>query len=109
MTPLCCLIDKENSFSNLPIKYDRMGSWIGKAGTIDFVCRDSNNHILIALCNWEKPMMRFDDYEWLMYCCKQAKIAPDYIYLFSAGDFDDGIRFAATNKKNIRLVTLDEL
>lgn len=102
-------LDKENSFSNLPIKYDRMGSWIGKAGTIDFVCRDSNNHILIALCNWEKPMMRFDDYEWLMYCCKQAKIAPDYIYLFSAGDFDDGIRFAATNKKNIRLVTLDEL
>ena len=53
--------------------------------------------------------IRFDDYEWLMYCCKQAKIAPDYIYLFSAGDFDDGIRFAATNKKNIRLVTLDEL
>lgn len=102
-------LDKENSFSNLPIKYDRMGSWLGKAGTIDFVCRDSMNHVLIALCNWEKPMMRFDDYEWLMYCCKQAKIKPDYIYLFSAGDFDDGIRFAATNKKNIRLITLDEL
>jgi len=102
-------LDKENAYSNLPIKYDRMGSWIGKAGTIDFVCRDANNHVLIAFCNWEKPMMRFEDYEWLMYCCKQAKIKPDYIYLFSAGDFDDGIRFAASNKKNIRLVTLDEL
>lgn len=102
-------LDKENQFSNLPIKYDRMGAWIGKAGTIDFVCRDSNGHILIALCNWEKPMMRYDDYEWLMYCCKQAKIVPDYIYLFSAGDFDDGLRFAATNKKNIKLITLDEL
>ena len=102
-------LDKENSFNNLPIKYDRMGSWIGKAGTIDFVCRDAENHILIALCNWEKPMMRFDDYEWLMYCCKQAKIVPDYIYLFSAGDFDDGLRLAANNKKNIKLITLDEL
>lgn len=102
-------LDKENAYSNLPIKYDRMGSWIGKAGTIDFVCRDANNHILIGLCNWEKPMMRYEDYEWLMYCCKQAKVKPDYVYLFSSGDFDDGIRFAANNKKNIRLVTLDEL
>lgn len=102
-------LDKENQYSNLPIKYDRMGSWIGKAGTIDFVCKDENGHILIALCNWEKPMMRFDDYEWLMFCCKQAKITPDYIYLFSAGDFDDGLRFAANNKKNIKLITVDEL
>ena len=54
-------------------------------------------------------MMRYDDYEWLMFCCKQAKIKPDAIFLFSAGDFDDGIRFAASNKKNIRLISIDEL
>ncbi len=102
-------LDTQNQFSNLPIKYDRMGSWIGKAGTIDFVCRDSNNHVLIALCNWEKPMMRFDDYEWLIYCAKQAKIKPDYVYLFSAGGFDEQLNFAVSSKKNIKLITLGEL
>ncbi len=102
-------LDTQNSLSNLPIKYDRMGSWIGKAGTIDFVCRDAGDHTLIALCNWEKPMMRFDDYEWLMYCAKQAKINADYVYLFSAGGFDDGLHFAVSSKKNIKLITLDEL
>jgi len=102
-------LDTQNGFNNLPIKYDRMGSWLGKAGTIDFVCRDAGEHTLIALCNWEKPMMRFDDYEWLMYCAKQAKITPDYVYLFSAGGFDDGLHFAVSSKKNIKLITLDEL
>lgn len=109
--PLICkeYLDTQNSFSNLPIKYERIGSWIGKAGTIDFVCRDANNHILIALCNWEKPMMRFDDYEWLIYCAKQAKIKPDYVYLFSAGGFDEQLNFAVSSKKNIKLISLDEL
>ena len=109
--PAICkeFLEKENNFGNLPIHYTKMGSWIGKAGTIDFVCKDNEGHILIALCNWEKPMMRYDDYEWLMFCCKQAKIKPDAIFLFSAGDFDDGIRFAASNKKNIRLISIDEL
>lgn len=102
-------LDTQNQFSNLPIKYERMGSWIGKAGTIDFICRDSNNHTLIALCNWEKPMMRFDDYEWLLYCAKQAKVKPDYVYLFSAGGFDEQLHFAVSSKKNIKLLTLDEL
>ncbi len=102
-------LDTQNSFGNLPIRYDRMGSWIGKAGTIDFVCRDAGGHVLIALCNWEKPMMRFDDYEKLMYWAKQAKIKPDYVYLFSAGGFDDGLHFAVSSKKNIKLITLDEL
>lgn len=102
-------LDTQNNFNNLPIKYDRMGSWIGKAGTIDFVCRDAGEHVLIALCNWEKPMMRFDDYEWLMHCAKQAKLTPDYVYLFSAGGFDDGLHFAVSSKKNIKLITVDEL
>jgi AAA+ ATPase superfamily predicted ATPase len=102
-------LDTQNQFSNLPIKYDRLGSWIGKAGTIDFVCRDSQGHTLIALCNWEKPMMRFDDYEWLIYCAKQAKLKVDYVYLFSAGGFDEQLNFAVSSKKNITLVTIDEL
>ncbi len=102
-------LDTQNGFNNLPIKYDRMGSWLGKSGTIDFVCRDAGGHVLIALCNWEKPMMRFDDYEWLMFCAKQAKLTPDYVYLFSAGGFDDGLHFAVSSKKNIRLITVDEL
>ncbi len=102
-------LDTQNSFSNLPIKYDRMGSWIGKEGTIDFVCKDAGGHVLIALCNWEKPMMRFDDYEKLMHCAKQARLSPDYVYLFSAGGFDDGLHFAVSSKKNIKLITLDEL
>ncbi|MCR4650800.1 MAG: ATP-binding protein [Lachnospiraceae bacterium] len=102
-------LDTQNQHRNLPITYNRVGAWIGKAGTIDFVCRDENDHVLIALCNWKKPMMRFEDYELLMYCAKQAKLKPDYVILFSSGGFDEELDFAVSSKKNIRLVTVDEL
>ena len=109
--PIICreYLETQNSFGNLPIRFNRVGKWIGKLGTIDFVCTDENNNTLLVLCNYEKPMMRFDDYEWLLFCAKQAKIRADYCMLISAGGFDEKLKFAANSRKNITLVTLDNM
>lgn len=109
--PLVCreYLEEQNSLGNLAIRYSKMGRWIGKLGTIDFVLTDDNNNTLLVLCNWEKPMMRFDDYEWLLFCAKQAKIRADYCMLISAGGFDEKLKFAGNSKKNIALVTLDNM
>ena len=69
----------------------------------------AGGHVLIALCNWEKPMIRFDDYEWLLFCAKQARIRADYCMLISAQGFDEKLKFASSSKKNITLVTLDNM
>lgn len=102
-------LDSKNAAGELPVKYTRMGSWIGKAGTIDFVCKDSEGKILVAMCNWDKPMMRYSDYEKLIYCCKQAKVVPDYYYLFSTGDFDEQLHIMVKSKNNVKLVDVDNL
>lgn len=109
--PLVCreYLDSQNAYGNLPIRYNRLGRWIGKLGTIDFVASDENGNTLLVLCNWEKPMIRFDDYEWLLFCAKQAKIRADYCMLISAQGFDEKLKFASNSKKNITLVTLDNM
>ena len=54
-------------------------------------------------------MMRYEDYEWLLFCAKQAKLNVDYVYLFSAGNFDEELKFLQNSKKNVKLLTLDNL
>ena len=109
--PLVCreYLDVQNSHGNLPIRYSKLGRWIGKLGTIDFVASDENGNTLLVLCNYEKPMIRFDDYEWLLFCAKQARIRADYCMLISAQGFDEKLKFASNSKKNISLVTLDNM
>ena len=109
--PLVCreYLENMNSYGNLPIRYSKLGRWIGKLGTIDFVATDDNGNTMLVLCNWEKPMIRFDDYEWLLFCAKQAKIRADYCMLISAQGFDEKLKFAGNSKKNISLVTLDNM
>ncbi len=109
--PLVCreYLESRNAYGNLPIRVSKMGRWIGKLGTIDYVATDENGNTMLVLCNWEKPMIRFDDYEWLLFCAKQAKIRADYCMLISAQGFDEKLRFAGSSKKNISLVTLDNM
>ncbi len=101
--------EKQNQFGMLPIQYTKIGKWIGKNGTIDFVAQDDKDNTILALCNLEKPMLRYEDYEWLLFNAKQAKLKTDYIYLFSAGGFDEKLRFAENSKKNLKLLTLEDL
>ncbi|MCQ2498426.1 MAG: ATP-binding protein [Lachnospiraceae bacterium] len=102
-------IEKWNKWGQLPIQIDRIGEWVGKLGNIDVIAQNSNGDTIVAICNWDKPMMRYDDYEWLMFCCKEAKIKVDYIYLFSVRRFDEKLNLEAKVKSNLKLISLDEM
>lgn len=102
-------IEKWNKWGQLPIQIDRIGEWVGKLGNIDVIAQNSNGDTIVAICNWDKPMMRYDDYEWLLFCCKEAKIKVDYIYLFSVRRFDEKLNLEAKVKSNLKLISLDEM
>ena len=53
--------------------------------------------------------MRYDDYEWLLFCCKEAKINVDYVYLFSVHRFDEKLNLEAKVKPNLKLISLDDM
>jgi hypothetical protein len=100
------LWNKENK---LPLNFTSCGEWHGSIGTIDIVANDSNGKTLIGLCNWEKPLMTHDDYEWLLFCADKAGLPADYIYLFSAGRFDEKLNLEEKVKKNIYLIGANDL
>jgi len=95
--------------SKLPFIPKKYGEWIGKSGIIDIVAEDENNQILIGACNFEKPIMDYEDYEWLIFCAKQAKVEPASIYLFSEGRFDEKLYLESKVKKSLHLVDFKEL
>ena len=102
-------LEKLNKRGRLPIYYEMSGEWVGKEGTIDVIAQDAEGRTLIALCNWEKAMMTYEDYEWLLSYARKVKIRTDYIYLYTASGFDEKLDLEAKVKKNLKLIQITDI
>ena len=102
-------LEKLNERGRLPIRFDSSGEWVGKDGTIDLIAQDKDGKTLIGMCNWEKPMLTYADYEWILGCAKQARINADYIYLYTASRFDEKLNLEAKVKPNLRLMMISDI
>lgn len=102
-------VEKLDRWGRLPLKIDRMGEWVGKLGTIDVIVQDEEGKTVIGICNWEKNIMSYEDYEWLLFCAEKAKLRADYIYLFSVRRFDEKLNLEAKMKQNLKLISMDEM
>lgn len=98
-----------NQMGRLQYNFTHLGAWVGKVGTIDIVASDDNGHTIIGSCNWERSVMSYDDFEWLIFCMEQAKLTADYYYLFSATTFDEKLRLEAKMSDNIILIDSTQL
>lgn len=94
---------------DLPIKLTQYGEWVGKAGNIDVILQDESDETLIGCCNFEKPMMTYEDYEWLIFLASKAKIRTDHIWLFSSGRFDEKLYLEEKVKKNLKLISIQDI
>lgn len=95
-----------NALGKLPFTYTRSGEWAGKVGSIDVVAEDEQGHTLIALCHGQKKQMPYEDYEWLLFCAKKARLSPTVTYLFSAEGFDERLQEMARQDTAVQLVDL---
>lgn len=101
-------MQKWNEEGELPIRFVKSGEWVGKIGTIDIVAQDEIGHTLLVSCNYEKKVLTVDDYDWLLFLAKKAKLIPQAVYLYTVGDFDETLTRMAANNYGIRLVSLKE-
>ena len=102
-------VEKLDKWGRLPVEIDRMGEWVGKLGTIDVIAQSEEGVTLIGICNWEKNIMSYADYEWLLFCAEKAKLRADYIYLFSVKHFDEKLNLEAKMKQNLKLISMNEM
>lgn len=102
-------MEELNEKGLLPFVYDRAGEWVGKVGNIDIIVQDEEANTLLALCNYDKPMMAYEEYERLLYCASKARLDAEYVFLYSVGRFDEKLTLEAKVKKNLTLVSMREL
>ena len=98
-----------NTVNQLPIKLEKIGTWIGKEGTIDVVGQNAVRENVVGICNWSNESMSYDAYDNLLALMKQARISAVSIYLFSATKFDNSLVKLAAENKSVVLVDMTEL
>ena len=81
-----------------------MGEWLGKAGTIDVVATDSDGSYTVASCSYARQMT-YEDYEWLLFCMKKAKVKSSDIRLYCEKGFDEHLQDAEAQGK-VKLLTV---
>ena len=98
-----------NKVGQCTIKIEKMGTWLGKSGTIDVVAQDIVRNNVVGKCNWKNPELTIKDYENLVDSMKKARINAKTIYLFSATAFDKELMDLAKDDDSIVLVDMKEL
>lgn len=84
------------------------GEWLGKTGSIDIVAAGPSGQLTVASCSYSKQMT-FEDYEWLLFCMKKAKVTSGDIRLYCEKGFDETLQKAERDGRvSLCNITLNE-
>ena len=61
---------------------------------------------MLALCQCEREKFPYEDYEWLLFLAKQAKLRTDHIWLFTDKGFDERLMAETREKENLSLILI---
>lgn len=93
----------------LPIEIHKIGTWVGKQGSIDIVAQNGVRERIVGLCNWSREDLTEEMFEDLLKSMEQAKIKAERYYLFSARTFDEAITARAAEDDTIVLIDMNRL
>ncbi len=102
-------LDILNENGMLPIKVSKSGEWVGKEGSIDIVMQDEEWESLLAFCSWDKEEVGTEDLDTYLKIIENARLHPDYVYIFAAGRFSEELTRLSEDNRNVRLVDIDTL
>ena len=95
--------------NQLPIQIHKMGTWVGKQGSIDIIAQNSIRENIVGICNWSEEFLTDAMYERLLVSMEQARIKAKSFYLFSAREFDAAIRQRSEEDPRLVLVDMNRL
>ena len=97
-----------NQHNRLPDKYQWWDRWYGKNGTIDILARGEKK-TLVGRCLWNDSITELEEYTMLTALAEEARVKPDFYYLFSKKDFSKELNELAVEREDIQLVRLEDL
>jgi hypothetical protein len=63
----------------VPIKLVKMGTWVGKEGSIDIIGQNAQRENVVGICSWTEDEFSYGRYEKLLVQMKKAKTE---LYIF---------------------------
>ena len=98
-----------NQMGKLPFNVKRVGTWLGKTGSIDIIAQSEDRRNIIGFCNWNEPEMTMDMCEQMATAMEQARLASDDYYLFSATSFEQALQAYVIRDPRFKLINMNEL
>jgi hypothetical protein len=98
-----------NQMGKLPFPIHKMGTWVGKEGSIDIIAQSSDRQNIIGFCNWNAPQMTMAMCEDMATAMEQARLSSEHYYLFSATDFEPALKQYVLRDPSFILIDMKEL
>lgn len=98
-----------NQIGKLPLQIHKMGSWVGKTGTIDILGQNAARENLVGICNWSQTCLTYEQCMELYKNMEKAKIKAKHYYLFSAKSFDEKIKTLEKEDSVFHYIDMTEL
>lgn len=98
-----------NLQNRLPMLFSWWDRWYGKNGTLDILAKGENHKSLIGKCLWKEEEAGSKDYLDLIALAEEARVTPDYCYLFSKNGFSEELKNIAEGRDDLRLIGLADL
>lgn len=98
-----------NLHDRLPEKFIWWDRWYGKNGTIDILAQTENKKNLVGGCYFEDRITGPEEYLTLLALADEAKVRPDYCYLFSRKGFSEELKKMTADRKDLNLIGMEDL
>ncbi|MBQ1802469.1 MAG: ATP-binding protein [Lachnobacterium sp.] len=98
-----------DQIGKLPFKIHKIGTWVGKTGTIDIIAQSSNRVNIVGMCNWNKEFITTEMVQNLFVLMEKAKIYSEHVYCFSAKGFSKQLIELSEQDGRIILIDMNEL
>ena len=102
-------LELSSAVNQLPIKITKLGTWVGKKGTIDIIAQDKIRNTIVGMCSWSEDYFSYEMYETLLQNMKDAKVKSEHHYLFCAKKFEGKLLEAAKQDPRIVIVDMNEM
>ena len=98
-----------NQMGKLPFTVKKVGTWLGKTGSIDIIAQSEDRRNIIGFCNWYEPEMTMDMCEKMATAMDQAHLSSEDYYLFSATSFEPALKAYVIRDPRFKLINMNEL
>jgi len=96
-----------NEEEDLPFFCSSIGEWAGKKGTIPIVAKNEMEQYLVGFSNHTEAKYTIKEYKTQIELLKEAKIDPDYVYLFSLHGYQSELVTFADQHKTLILIDME--